>query len=106
MHDTLLGRTTTSTGKVSEVTLAKINQLRLRNGQGQPTRYRIPTLRDAMEHRLRSSSFSLMKSRPSFNVLMKIRERRARVWVNTLWPRLSAGHDDDLAVTNIHESYG
>lgn len=30
----------------------------------------------------------------------KIREKGARVWINALWPQLSAGHNDDLILEN------
>ncbi len=48
MHDTTLDRTTTGEGHVADWTLAEIRKLKLKNGQGVPTRHKVPTLREAM----------------------------------------------------------
>jgi len=48
MHDETVDRTTTGKGKVTELTLAELQQLYLRNGANHPTHHRIPTLEEAM----------------------------------------------------------
>lgn len=35
-----------------------------------------------------------------------LRQSGARVWVNSLWPELCAGHDDDLALSEPDASWG
>ena len=49
MHDATLDRTTTGTGKVSDYTWAALQQLRLKDRDGNVTPYRIPTLDEAIE---------------------------------------------------------
>lgn len=44
VHDETLDRTTTGTGKVRDYTLAELKQLYLKDVNGNPTKYRIPTL--------------------------------------------------------------
>lgn len=48
-HDPTLTRTTTGTGKVSDRTLAELKQLRLKDPQGNPTEFQIPTLDEVLE---------------------------------------------------------
>jgi glycerophosphoryl diester phosphodiesterase len=48
MHDATLDRTTTGQGKVADFTLAEIRTLQLRDGLGSPTRFGVPTLREAL----------------------------------------------------------
>lgn len=48
MHDETIDRTTTGKGKVSEWTLDSLKMLTLRNGLGIVTRYKIPTMEEAM----------------------------------------------------------
>lgn len=48
MHDVTVDRTTTGQGKVAELTLAEIRALRLRDGLGSPTKFLVPTLREAL----------------------------------------------------------
>lgn len=48
MHDVTLDRTTTGRGKVADFTLAEIRTLQLRDGLGSPTRFGVPTLREAL----------------------------------------------------------
>lgn len=48
MHDTTVDRTTTGTGRVDELTLEQIKELRLLDGDGLPTELRVPTLREAL----------------------------------------------------------
>lgn len=39
-------------------------------------------------------------------LLNLIRDVRARIWINALWPELCAGHDDDKAMDNPDENWG
>ncbi len=48
MHDKKLDRTTSGKGLVSDYTLAEIKKMVLRAGQGVKTRYKIPTLEEAL----------------------------------------------------------
>lgn len=49
MHDATLDRTTTGTGKVSDYTWKELQKLRLKDSDGNVTKYRIPTLAEAIE---------------------------------------------------------
>lgn len=49
LHDATLDRTTTGTGKLADHTWEEVRQLRLKDRQGNPTDYRIPTLDEAIE---------------------------------------------------------
>ncbi len=48
MHDATLDRTTTGTGKVSDYTYAELQKFRLKDLQGNATKYKIPTLKEAI----------------------------------------------------------
>ncbi len=48
MHDKTIDRTTTGKGNVSDWTLDSLKTLFLRSGHGQPSRFKIPTLEEAM----------------------------------------------------------
>lgn len=48
MHDKKLDRTTNGKGLVSELTLAEIKELNLRNGLGRVSDFKVPTLEEAM----------------------------------------------------------
>lgn len=48
MHDDTLDRTTTGEGAIGEKTLADIQKLRLVDNNGQPTAFKVPTLREAL----------------------------------------------------------
>ncbi|MEQ9297822.1 MAG: glycerophosphodiester phosphodiesterase family protein [Cyclobacteriaceae bacterium] len=48
MHDQTIDRTTSGQGKVSDYTLDSLKTLYLRNGQGRVTRFKIPTLEEAL----------------------------------------------------------
>lgn len=49
MHDQTLNRTTTGKGLVSEWSLDSLKTLYLKNGINQPTKHKIPTLKEALE---------------------------------------------------------
>lgn len=48
MHDKTVNRTTTGKGLVSDFMLDSIKKLFLKNGAGVPTKYKIPTLEEAL----------------------------------------------------------
>jgi glycerophosphoryl diester phosphodiesterase len=48
MHDATLDRTTTGKGKISDYTFAELQQLRLKDPQGNVTEYKIPTLKEML----------------------------------------------------------
>ncbi|WP_145996423.1 glycerophosphodiester phosphodiesterase family protein, partial [Dysgonomonas massiliensis] len=48
MHDKTVDRTTNGKGKVEDLTLAEIRELKLRNGLGRPGEFKVPTLEEAM----------------------------------------------------------
>lgn len=48
MHDATVDRMTNGKGKVADLTLEEIKKLKLRNGIGHATQYRVPTLREAL----------------------------------------------------------
>jgi glycerophosphoryl diester phosphodiesterase len=48
VHDKTLNRTTTGNGLVSEWTLDSLKTVYLKNGVGHPTRYKTPTLKEAL----------------------------------------------------------
>lgn len=49
MHDATIDRTTTGSGKVSDLTYAELQQYYLKDANGKATNHRIPTLREALE---------------------------------------------------------
>jgi glycerophosphoryl diester phosphodiesterase len=49
MHDKTIDRTTTGTGLVSDITFEELQKLFLMDGTGQPTRKKVPTLKEALE---------------------------------------------------------
>lgn len=186
MHDQTIDRSTNGKGKVSDYTLAEIQQFRLKNGLGRTTPHRIPTLKEMMlaakgkiiinvdkgnDHlkevfrilqetetlnqtivnigdnlsfdQLKShevipaeaylmvvvnmkgtDALPIMKSylpnkrsiiQPVFDtdtlknlkMLPEIATKQV-LWLNSLWPSLNGGHDDDLAVeeNKKKESWG
>lgn len=48
MHDSRLDRTTTGKGRISEITLDSVRNVRLKNGVSIRTRYHVPTLREVL----------------------------------------------------------
>jgi glycerophosphoryl diester phosphodiesterase len=49
LHDNLINRTMTGTGKPSDYTLEELKAMRLKNGAGSATRHQVPTLEEAMQ---------------------------------------------------------
>lgn len=48
MHDPTVDRTTDGKGRIADMTLAEIKQLRLKDKDGRLTSHRVPTLREAL----------------------------------------------------------
>lgn len=57
MHDATIDRTTTGSGKVSDLTYAELQQYYLKDANGKATNHRIPTLREAPRARKRQDIF-------------------------------------------------
>jgi glycerophosphoryl diester phosphodiesterase len=187
MHDKTLDRTTTGKGLVADKTLAEIKKLYLRNGASIATKYKVPTLEEALlvckgkilvnldksyeyfdqafqiakktgttkqivikgfdktvdevmgdfgtkldsiifmpvvnldkepkaekviadfQSKLKVKAIEIVFSVDTSKVLKKfseIKSKGSRVWVNSLWPSLNAGHEDDLAIKNKEAIYG
>jgi glycerophosphoryl diester phosphodiesterase len=74
MHDETVDRTTTGHGKVADLTLEQIRQLRLRDGLGSPTSFAVPTLRGALLIARGRILLNLDKSYRHFRELLPILE--------------------------------
>ncbi len=176
IHDASVNRTTSGKGKVAEMTLAEVRDLRLRAGHGAVTQQQVPTLEEVLKlckgkilinidkgdkyfdqiHKMLvatgtinqvvikgSKSHETVRSEnskvleeliymPIINLNAEDAERhldewlaakpvaieccisdytpeverlmkkfdgsKVKIWINTLWPSLCAGHDDDRAV--------
>lgn len=72
MHDPKIDRTTTGKGLVSDMTLAELRKLRLRNGVMGRTPYRIPTLREVMLAQKGRVLVNLDKAFDYFDQVMEI----------------------------------
>ena len=187
MHDKTLDRTTNGQGLVSDWTLDSLRKLYLKDGLGIETKYKIPTLEEALlvckgkilvnldksydffnqaydvakktgttkqivmkgynktvdqvmvdfgtkldtitfmpiinldnqpyalqliedyQTKLKVKAFEIVFSKDSSKVLTRfsqIKKKGSRVWVNSLWSSLNAGHDDNEAVKNKDSIYG
>lgn len=65
-------------------------------------------LNDFMDH-IKTPVISLSFKKDDYPVLRRvpeIRQRGFRIWYNSLWADFNAGHDDELAWTNLDASYG
>lgn len=72
MHDATVDRTTTGTGRVEDLDLARIRELRLRNGNGTPTSLAVPTLRDVLQLARGRILLNLDKSSPHLRELLPL----------------------------------
>lgn len=45
-------------------------------------------------------------SSPIFKLIPKMKKSHARVWVNTLWPQMNAGHDDEKSFSDPENNWG
>lgn len=43
---------------------------------------------------------------PTLALLHRLKQEGCRIWVNTLWPHLNGGHDDEKALQNADASWG
>ena len=187
MHDKTLDRTTNGKGLVSDWTLDSLRKLYLKDGLGIETKFKIPTLEEALlvckgkalvnldksyeffnqayaiakrtgatnqivmkgynktvdqvmadfgtkldtitfmpiinldnqpnalqiiddyQTKLKVKAFELVFSKDSSKVLTmfpQIKQKGSRIWVNSLWPSMNAGHEDNEAVKNKDSIYG
>ncbi len=72
MHDETIDRTTTGTGKVTDLTWDYLQTLYLRDGIGHETPHKIPTLKEALESCKGKILVNLDKSYPIFDRCFKI----------------------------------
>jgi len=80
-HDSTLDRTTTGTGPVAGRTLKQLKQLRLKDKEGEPTDYRIPTLDEALQWARGKTIVVLDKKQVPVEVCVKkIQEHRAQAY--------------------------
>ena len=75
MHDETVDRTTTGTGKVSELTWEYLQLLTLRDGIGHPTFHKIPTLEEALKVCKGKILVNLDKSYDIFDKCFKVAEQ-------------------------------
>ncbi len=187
MHDKTLDRTTNGKGLVSEWTLDSLRKLYLKDGLGIETKYKIPTLEEALlrckdkslvnldksyeifsqsfdvakktgtarqivmkgynktvsqvitdfgtkldtiifmpiinldnqpnaqqiiddyQTKLNVKAFEIVFSKDTSKVLTRfseIKKKGSRIWVNSLWASLNAGHEDNEAIKNKNSIYG
>ena len=82
MHDETLDRTTTGHGKVGDYTWAELKTLRLKDGQGNVTDHRIPTLTDAIDWARGKTVLNLDKKDVPFSMIAAIiRQHKADAFV-------------------------
>ncbi|HSC38965.1 MAG TPA: glycerophosphodiester phosphodiesterase family protein [Chitinophagaceae bacterium] len=82
MHDGTLDRTTTGKGKVCDYTLAELKKLYLKDIDGKPTPYRIPTLDEAIAWAKGKTVLILdYKDVPLAMTARKIKQYQAAAWV-------------------------
>ena len=82
MHDETLDRTTTGSGKLADHTWEEVQQLRLKDRDGNATGYRVPTLDDAIEWARGKTVLNLdHKDLPLEQTAAIIRKHDAYSWV-------------------------
>ncbi|SFF05348.1 glycerophosphodiester phosphodiesterase family protein [Spirosoma endophyticum] len=82
MHDETLDRTTTGHGKVGDYTWAELKTLRLKDGQGNVTDHRIPTLTEAIDWARGKTVLNLDKKDVPFSMITAIiRQHKADAFV-------------------------
>lgn len=82
MHDATLNRTTTGTGKLADHTWQEVQQLRLKDREGKPTGFRVPTLDEAIEWARGKTVLNLdHKDLPLEQTAAIIRKHDAYSWV-------------------------
>lgn len=75
MHDATLDRTTTGKGKIADWTLDSIKTLKLKNGCAIKTKYKVPTLEEALLVAKDKIMVNLDKAFPIFDDVYKILEK-------------------------------
>jgi len=75
IHDKTIDRTTNGKGKVTDWTLEELKKLNLKNGQGRVTRFKIPTLEEALLEAKGKVLVNLDKSYNYFDQVYEIMER-------------------------------
>lgn len=75
MHDATLERTTTGKGKIGDYTLAEIKQLYLKDVDGNVTKFRVPTLEEAIIWAKGKTVLSLDKKDVPFDTTLAIIQR-------------------------------
>ena len=75
MHDATLDRTTTGKGKIADWTLDSIKTLKLKNGCAIKTKYKVPTLEEALLVAKGKVMVNLDKAFPIFDDVYKILEK-------------------------------
>lgn len=82
VHDATLDRTTTGTGKVADYTWKELKKLRLKDHQGNPTKYRINTLDEMIKWAKGKTVLNLDKKDLPLEVTAEIiRKHNAYKWV-------------------------
>lgn len=82
MHDATLDRTTNTTGKVSDYTYKELQTFFLKDKNGQVTRYKIPTLQEALRWAKGKSVLIIdKKDAPVSQILKLIKEEKAEAHV-------------------------
>ena len=64
---------------------------------------------DDYQTKLKVKAFEIVFSKDTSKVLTKfpeIKQKGSRIWVNSLWPSMNAGHEDNEAVKNQDGIYG
>lgn len=79
MHDKRVDRTTNGKGRVDSLTLAEIRELKLRNGLGRVTEFRVPTLEEAMLTAKGRITVNLDKADEYFDEVYAILEKTGTV---------------------------
>ncbi len=80
-HDATLERTSTGQGRVADLTLAELKQLKLKDSEGGVTEYQIPTLDEALEWaRGRTILVLDQKDVPAAERVRKITEHKAEAY--------------------------
>lgn len=84
MHDETLDRTTTGSGPVEGYTLREVRKLYLRNGPSTVTRYRVPTLQEALETASDKILLYLDKSMEYMPEVLNLLQE-TRMWDNVIF---------------------
>lgn len=81
MHDATLDRTSTGNGKVSDYTYAELQELRLKDSEGNRTPFKIPTLDETIIWAKGKTILIIdQKDVPLEHTIRKIQEHRAQAW--------------------------